>query len=336
MKTYIGIIRDHSGSMRPLVNGAINDYNLTIEGIKDSVRSENQSAYVSVIECGVGYRGEATKVESRTPLERLKNLTSYSANGGSTPLWDSVGLAISDLESTPNVDQTDAFLVMVITDGEENSSRLWNLNSIRNKINSLQATDKWTFVFRVPRGSKARLVNMGIPSGNIMEWEQTEKELVQSTQATVSAVKSYFASRSQGVTRSSSFFTADLSNVTRSEISSTMADVTNTMDYVWVDKSWDGRQIRDFCQDQFGSYSTGRAYYQLTKPEKVQDNKRFCIRDDVTKKIYEGTAARQLLGLPTVGMIKLAPGANSTYTIFVQSNSVNRKLVGGTYLLYLK
>lgn len=336
MRTYIGIIRDHSGSMRPLINGAINDYNLTIEGIKESVRAENQSAYVSVIECGVGYRGESVKVESRTPLESLKNLTSYSANGGSTPLWDSVGLAISDLESTPNTNQSDAFLVMVITDGEENSSRLWKAATLRNKIASLQATDKWTFVFRVPKGSKRRLIDMGIPDGNIMEWEQSEKALVQSTQETVSAVKTYFADRAKGVTRSASFFTADLTNISRTDISTTMADVTNTMAYVWVDQTWDGKQIRDFCQNQFGNYRTGCAYYQLTKPEKVQDNKRFCIRDDITKKIYEGTAARQLLGLPTVGMIKLAPGANSNYTIFVQSNSVNRKLVGGTYLLYLK
>ena len=251
-------------------------------------------------------------------------------------LWDSVGLAINDLESNINIRKEDAFLVMVITDGAENSSRLWNANSIRNKIAQLQSTDKWTFVFRVPRGQKNTMLRVGIPEGNVMEWEQTETALVQSTQTTVSAVKTYFADRSKGVTRSSSFFTADLSNVKRSDIFNNMSDVTNTMRVVWVDKNWCGKQIRDFCQNQVGEYQIGKAYYQLTKTENIQDNKRFCIRDNTSKKIYEGNAARHLLNLPNYGTIKLKPGQSTNYTIFVQSNSVNRKLVDGTYVLYMK
>jgi hypothetical protein len=44
---------------------------------------------------------------------------------------------------------------MVITDGEDNNSRKYSGVAIGSIIRTLQATDKWTFVFRVPKGLQA-------------------------------------------------------------------------------------------------------------------------------------------------------------------------------------
>lgn len=334
MKTYVAIVRDHSGSMRSLSTAAANDYNLTIDGIKQSMAEENQLAFATIVECGVGVRAEVKVREQLTPIGVLSPLHSYQATGGATPLWDSVGTAITEIENVADKnDPQVAFLVMVITDGAENSSKFWTAKSVAAKIAQLQATDRWTFVFRVPRGQARSMVAAGIPAGNIMEWEQTESALVASTQATVSATRSYFKARSSGQTSVTSFY-ADLTQVSKADIN-TMIDITPTVKTIPVPSHAVGTAIKDFVEAQLGSYETGRAFYQLTKPEKVQERKQIVILDKVSGKYYSGTSARNLLGLPVYGDIKLYPGMTGNYELYVQSTSVNRKLVGNTTLLYI-
>jgi hypothetical protein len=79
----------------------------------------------------------------------------------------------------------------------------------------------------------------------------------------------------------------------------------------------------------------GAAFYQLMKKEdEVQDYKQIVIRDKKSKVVYSGANARQMLGLPYNGTVKVVPGNHGTYDIFIQSTSVNRKLVKGTQVLY--
>ena len=334
MKTYVALVRDHSGSMRTLRNAAANDYNLTIDGIKQSMLEEKQTAIATVVECGHGHRAEVRTVEKGRDIQHLPNISDYVANGSGTPLWDSVGEAISNIENVFDKDSLDvAFLVMVITDGEENASRKWNATTIAQKITQLQATDRWTFVFRVPRGMSKTLTRVGIPAGNIMEWEQTEQSLVQSTVVTQNATREYFRNRTMGINASNSFY-ADLSSVSPQEIRSNLVDMSSKYWLAPVLPSQNGMAIKDFCQNQFKDYELGRAYYQLTKTEKVQQQKNIAIREKTSGKVYSGPSARQLLGLPSYGEIRLKPGSFGNYEVYIQSTSVNRKLEGNTNILY--
>ena len=337
MRTYVGLIRDHSGSMRSLQNGAINDYNLMIEGIKDSITGYNQDALVSVVECGVGYDGQVRIKERHENIATLRPITTYDTSGGATPLFDSVGTMVKILSEidVKDMDKDIAFLVMVITDGRDNKNRLWNAQSISDLIKRLQGTDRWTFVFRVPVGYGKQLENLGIPAGNIMEWEQTEKGLAQSTESTRVATRSYFDARSKGVTSSNKFYT-DLSNVSIAEVKKNLVDITDKVQIVWVPEKSNEAYIKDFCEDYFGDYQIGCAYYQLSKPEKVQSSKKICIKHKKSGKTYAGDDARHLLGLPYQGEVKVAPKDHGAYDVFIQSTSVNRKLVGDTRLLYFK
>jgi hypothetical protein len=76
----------------------------------------------------------------------------------------------------------------------------------------------------------------------------------------------------------------------------------------------------------------GEAYYQLTKAEKIQPDKQIALLDNTTKHLFTGDNARVLLGLPS-HEVKVAPVAHPNFTVFVQSKSVNRKLVPGTKIL---
>lgn len=332
--TYIGLVRDHSGSMRGLTIAALNDYNLTIDGIRQSVTEENQKAYVSVVECGVGHTATSRLVNANVPIENLPAQKEYIANGSATPLWDSVGMAIEAIEDNPNKnDLTTAFLVMIITDGHENASKKWSASSISAKIKELQSTDRWTFAFRVPRGSKQVLVRLGIPEGNIMEWEQNDQSFKESSAIQSSSVGSYFSARSRGVTSVDTFY-ADVGNLSIAKIDNALDELTTKVQRKVVSPHQDGIMIKDFCTEKFGKYAIGSAYYQLTKTEKVQPSKDLIILDRNTSKVYGGPSARSLLGLPQNGEIRLAPGNFGHYEVYVKSTSINRKLYDGDAVIY--
>lgn len=337
MRTYIGLVRDHSGSMRSLATQACNDYNLTLSGIQESMRDEGQEAFVTVVECGVGYQASVRVANSLTDVNSLREMTSYSANGSATPLWDSVGEVIDQIEHNIPAwavnDTQVAFLVMVTTDGEENSSKRWNARSIAERIRKLQATDRWTFVFRVPRGAKRTLVVAGIPDGNVIEWEQTSKSLEYATQAQVAATKSYFAARSAGATKSTTFY-ANVAAIKPEDVKVNLVDLSKEFSNSTVPAHQDGVDVKTFCLANFGDFKIGRAYYQLTKRETVQAGKSIAIQDRLSGQIYTGNAARQLLGFPFGVEIKVAPGTQGQYDVFVQSTSYNRKLVKDTRVLY--
>lgn len=104
-----------------------------------------------------------------------------------------------------------------------------------------------------------------------------------------------------------------------------------------VPHSQEGIAVKQFVEYSLKKpYSLGTSFYQLSKPEKaVQSYKLIVIRDKDTGAVYAGQSARDLLGLPSNGgTVSLNPGNHGHYDIFIQSTSTNRKLVGGTSLLY--
>lgn len=337
MKNYIGISRDHSGSMSHLTRAAAKDYNTTIEGLKQSAITENIDTIMSVVKCGYGRISGVHREITNSSIVAISPIYEYEANAPGTPLFDSVGELIEMFESTPDVNDPDvSFLVMAVTDGEENDSKKWSRIRLVNKIKELQATDRWTFVFRVPRGYKQHLVGLGFHEGNIHEWEQTERGVQQATQVTTNAFQNYYADLKKGVKSTCNFYTTNLTEVDIASVKAQLIDVSSQVSFWNVDSAHANTQIRDFCEAKSGAKMLkGAGFYQLVKPEKeVQDYKLIAIRDRSTGAVYIGPAARDLLGLPHYGMISLRPGDHAGYDVFVQSTSVNRKLPLGTTVMY--
>lgn len=326
-KQLVGISRDHSSSMHSLRDAAARDYNLTVQAIKDGAGVNNIDTLVSVTEAGDGVR----VVEKNKPVTRVATIGYYETRG-MTPLFDSVGKLIDIFKAAPEYKDPDlTFLIIAITDGEENDSRSWKYR-LGEEIKSLQKTDRWTFVFRVPKGYGRNLTSLGIPAGNIQEWETSERGLSQSSSQTVAAVSNYFSGVSRGIRATQSFY-ADLSKVTPQQVAANMKDLSDEVEIFPVK---DRSEISSFfTRKTKKTYQKGTAFYQLTKPEKaVQDYKVILVRDKSTGAVYGGGAARQLLGLPDGGTIGLKPGDHGNYDIFIQSTSSNRVLFPGTSAVY--
>lgn len=335
MKQYIGISRDHSASMRGIARAAARDYNDNIAVIKEAAHEAKVDTIVSVVKCGVGYGGAVVRdvVNSAAGVLQPIQESSYTTDGNSTPLLDSVGELITLLESAPDAsDPNVSFLVMAITDGEENSSRKWTWRSLGDNIRRLNATDRWTFVFRVPRGYKRHLMQNGVEEGNILEWDQTTKGVEVATAATREAFTSFYKGRAAGQTSTTKFY-SNLGQVDPKAIKAALVDISNQVN-LWPVMPNSPTEIRSFVEQKTGSLLKGAAFYQLSKTEEVQDHKQIAVREKATGKVFGGQAARDLLGLPSYGTVKLVPGNNGGFDVFVQSTSVNRKLIPGTNLLY--
>lgn len=344
MKNYFAFIRDHSGSMARIARAAAKDYNVNVAAIKENTIKHSQDTIITVIKCGVGDRGLVVREVTNSSVITLQplNESDYKADGGSTPLFDSVGSAIEAFEALPDAnDPGVSFVIQATTDGIDNASVKWKY-TLGKKIAQLQATDRWTFAFRVPRPDfytnyKESLVRMGVPTGNIYEWDQTDAGVEVATKASTQAYEQYYTARARGETSTKNFYTTDASQLNVRTVKSKLIDITDQVEFIDVTKADNGKQIRAFVQSKrvSGVMGRGAAFYQLTKTEsEVQDHKQIAIRDKKSRKVYSGAEARTMLGLPYNGTVKVVPGNHGAYDIFIQSTSVNRKLVAGTQVLY--
>lgn len=340
-KQYVGLVRDHSGSMAHLAVTAMKDYNTLIGEIKTASDKFDIDTIVSAVECGRGYEGEVRTDFLNSSVSRLKPLTSYVTDGSYTPLFDSVGAIIDALEKAPDAKNGSvSFLVMVVTDGMENRSTKWNGRTLGDRIIRLMQSDRWTFTFRVPYGSKTHLVNLGIPAANILEWDgRSSDDMERSTRITTSSISNYYGAVSRGIRSTNSFYT-DAANVSKSAVKSAMTNISSEV-RIWPVTQADTRrnpnvEVAPFVEAKtFTPYVRGTAFYELVKTEKaVQASKMIIIRSLKDGSVYAGQSARDLLNLPTQGTIKLSPGDHGDWQIFIQSTSSNRHLPVGSTLLY--
>lgn len=335
MKTYLGFIRDHSGSMGRITTAAAADYNSSLLSAGQASKQHNINTVVSVVECGGGYQF----VQRLVPVDKLVPLKphEYKAPGHNTPLFDSVGALIASFESVPDFDSPDVnFLIIATTDGQDNVSGVTGGRRIANKIKQLQSTDRWTVVFRVPHGYARDLVSLGIDAGNILEWEQTERGVQHASAQTTSAMSDFYAGTSRGVRSTKTFYTST-ANVTEADVQK-LGDISAEVSFWSVGAADSGRQIRDFVEGRLADGKPmlkGSAFYQLVKAEdKIQDYKLVVIRDKDTGAVYCGPEARDLIGLPRYGDARVKPDTTGKWQVFIQSTSVNRKVTGGSTILY--
>jgi len=331
VKSYVGLVVDHSGSMKVHRQRALDDYNDNLGTLRESARETGIQTLASVVRCGVGFSARVELAVSRANVLALPELRSYPTDGTRTPLWDSVGMAIDNLELAG--DPEGVYLIAVTTDGQENASESSG-RTLRQRIQALQATDRWSFTFRVPRGYARALVSaLDVDDGNVLEWEQTEAGFSEATHRQQYAISAYYAGLRGGQTKTTRFY-SNLGRLDVQELQRRLRDVSDrTVGWLVLNGP---QTIQESCEEVTRTeYRPGRAYYQLVKPSYVQEKKRFLIRDRKSGAIFAGSDARDILGLPRFGAVRLIPKKDGSYELFVQSMSRNRKLLTGSRVIYL-
>lgn len=326
---HIVFVIDASGSMSHLSSSVISVFDNQVKYLAQRSQELDQETRVSVYL----FSSDIRCIIYDKDVLRLPSLKTFYHAGGGTALIDGTVQAFEDLAKTPELYGDHAFLVYVITDGEENASSKANITKFPKTVSSLP--DNWSVAVFVPSViGKHEAKKFGFPNDNIQIWDTTTKGIEETGKIISRATDTFMSARSTGVRSSKNLFSLDASSITVKDIKTNLDEVDrNTYDLISV--HYDS-PIKEYVEKHAGrTYNIGSGFYQLTKPEKIQGYKKICILNNKDGKIYAGDQARKLLGLPDVE-IKVNPVSYGNYTIFVESNSVNRKLVGKTRLLLFK
>lgn len=261
---------------------------------------------------------------------RLPSIKDFYKPYGMTPLIDATLKSQDDLAKTAQMYGDHAFLTFVITDGIENYSK----NSAYDLALRLEGLpENWSVACMVPDQRGVTVAKaQGFPTDNIVVWDATSAEGVAEIGKTISqATDTYMTMRASGVRGSKSLFSNSLGDLNKATIKNAKLKALPKNKYQLLDVD-EAAPIREWVQSKGFDYRLGVAFYQLTKRETIQPQKNIALMEKKTNKIYTGDQARNVLGL-TQDEDRVSPDWNPDFEVFVQSTSVNRKLVPGTKLL---
>lgn len=327
LKNHVAIVIDRSGSMNNLLDQVRRVFQNQIEFLRKTSLTFEQETRVSVyafddtVSCWISDTDVARPME----IEKI-------VSGGATALMDAVALAIEDLESLPEKYGSHAKILYLLTDGEENASRKYNVNTFKSMISNLP--DNFTICALAPNNNSIKyLENYGFPKGNIDKWDTTQKGVEEVGRKFEASMTNYFKARSTGQRSFSTVF-SDLNNVTTEQVKQIANEVKNYE--VVSNNGVKAVQIRPLVEQHGISYVIGKSFYELVKRETVQDSKIIAVQDKKTGKVYAGYDARQLLNLPDRGEVRIDPVNSPKWNVYVQSTSVNRNVIPKQRVLVIK
>lgn len=329
---HVVLVIDESGSMNYHQNTVIKVVDDTVKHLAERSLELEQETRVTIYTFSSGYKAVKCLTYDMDVL-RLPSMKGIYKPSGGTALIDATIKATEDLDKTATLYGEHAFLMYVITDGDENSSS--NSSATLNaNIGVLARRGNWSFACFVPNQSGVNYaVKFGFPKENVVIWDTDSAKGFETVGSTIrQASDTYMNNRSMGIKSSKNLF--QLNKVTTSDILTNLKPL-NGSSYRLMAVPFDQR-VDTFVYDNTGTpLIVGKAYYQLMKKETIQAQKNIAI--GYGGKIFTGSQARQLIGLPD-STVDVDPMATqyAGYTIFVQSTALNRKLIAGTSLLLMR
>lgn len=355
---HVVFVLDASISMRPHVQALIKATDAQIKHLsqetgEDRLKQETRVAVYT-------FDDKAQCIVPERDVHRLPSISEVYRIGGSTALVDATTLALDDAALVCQKYGNHAFLIFVLTDGEENVSSPANVAAFPDRMRNLP--DNVTVACLVPsaasnraayyarRDSVAEAARWGFLRDNIAEWDIRDVETASRTMAT--ATTSYLQARATGLRATSNLFSMDATKVNDATVKQNLTRLSPD-DYKLVPvtapkgeqaKGKHGMwEIKEFAEHSGWSYAAGETgYYQFVyimgvKPsEKVTPGKKIIIVEKSTGIAYSGPEARTLLGLSHDKTDRIRKQHNEKYDVYISSDSVNRHLPTGTNLLLFK
>lgn len=168
VKQVCNFILDKSGSMVSIKKQAISGFNEYLQTMKkngididftltlfDTQSIETPYKHISILKA-----------------EPLNDQT-YQPNAG-TPLYDAAVHAIEELENYTKDMKDVAASVVIMTDGEENSSREHDEKCLRKMVDRLTKQGNWTFAYMgANQDAWAQAAKFGVSAGSTISWDST-------------------------------------------------------------------------------------------------------------------------------------------------------------------
>lgn len=196
--TNVVILLDSSGSMGGMRQEAVDGFNEQVKTLQDPANKD------------LGYRVGLVTFSTRTHAAKLWNkkvsaleplkVEEYQPDG-MTALLDAIGQTIKNMDGLPVSPLCDAaYLLVIITDGQENNSKEYPWAQVREMIEDRQRRGNWTFSFLGANMNVVEVASqrLGIPTGNVQAFASTPGGLKTAYCQTQGALRSYTQSRRAG------------------------------------------------------------------------------------------------------------------------------------------
>lgn len=162
MKTSLVVVVDKSGSMHKCKSDAEGGLNSLIEGEK----GEDTTLTLVEFSTDVSYLHEATSIDEVAPYQLRPS--------GWTALLDAVGTAIHKegerLAAMDEKDRPDLVSVVIVTDGEENTSKEYSFDQIKEMIAEQRDKYNWQFTFLGAEAADFQGARMGLDASDVASY----------------------------------------------------------------------------------------------------------------------------------------------------------------------
>jgi len=175
-RTYYQLILDKSGSMRSCLNETISGFNQQMQAIKAlEEKYPEQELVVSL----TTFNGEVSRDFEMSSAKFIPALDQQSYRpSGSTALMDAIGMSVVQLQNriAKELARGEASVVVVImTDGYENSSQKYSAKKISQLIKELEQSDLWVFNFMgATKDAVEVATSLNIQTANSIAFEKME------------------------------------------------------------------------------------------------------------------------------------------------------------------
>lgn len=169
--TLINVLMDSSGSMAPLTKDTVGGFNTFL--------AEQKALPGTAALTLCTFSTTISLVYDCEDLQSIPFLTTdtYRASGG-TALLDAMGITLNEvgkkLAAMPEEERPSKVIFLIITDGEENSSKEYLLQTVKDMVSHQREKYNWEFVFT---GANIDAISagatLGVSVNNSVNYEAT-------------------------------------------------------------------------------------------------------------------------------------------------------------------
>ena len=143
-KILVSFIQDRSGSMNSVWQETLNGFKTYVEGLQGDQKKDNEVEYLFSL---TTFDTEIDTPYLGVPIGNVKGdeLAMYGPRAA-TALYDAVGKTLQALDDDKSI-TFDKAIVVIVTDGQENSSREYSKDALHAAIDARIKRGNWTFTY---------------------------------------------------------------------------------------------------------------------------------------------------------------------------------------------
>jgi uncharacterized protein YegL len=205
-KTHVAILLDCSGSMQACQTETVAGFNEQVQAIRKSAQLSGAEGAtfvtLAVFNDGVEF------VRFAEPVDRLMEISADEYHPDSlTAMLDAVGQTLKRFEKKVKDSESIHYLVIIISDGEENDSREFTYERIAEMIQKRQQTGRWTFSYMGANQDLSDISKrLSIPKSNVAIYTSSGKGTLIGMGALSKSTMDFLDRRSKGAATSDKFF----------------------------------------------------------------------------------------------------------------------------------